>query len=77
MDIADVHYDCRRDYIAQNKKISTLEAKLERAMDVIQDLYMNTSTDMPAALNDECSFYQRQLLGVIGRAARAHKELSE
>ena len=55
--------------------IAQLEAKLARAMEALEDLYMNTSTSMPAAYNDEASWYRSQLHSVIGRAARAAKEL--
>ena len=47
----------------------------EAAMDALEDLYMNTSTEMPAAWNDEVSWYRSQLHSVIGRAARAHKQI--
>lgn len=58
-----------------HKTIAQLEAKLERAREALEDLYMNTSTSMPAAYNDEASWYRSQLHSVIGRAARAYKEL--
>lgn len=57
------------------EKIKRLEAKLARAREALEDLYMNTSTSMPAAYNDEASWYRSQLHSVIGRAARAYKEL--
>ena len=52
-----------------------LNAKLEKYKEVLEDIVMNTSTDMPAAWNDELSWYRNQLYGVIGRAARARKAL--
>jgi len=58
------------------EKISPLLAQCEAMRAALEDLYMNTSTDMPAAWNDETSWYRNQLHSVIGRAARAHKALS-
>lgn len=56
-------------------EIEALRARLEIAMEGIEGLYMNTSTDMPAAWNDEASWYSRQLSSVISRAARLHAAL--
>lgn len=60
-----------------HKSIAELERKLAVAREALEDLYMNTSTSMPATYNDEASWYRSQLHSVIGRAARAHKELTE
>jgi len=59
-------------YIDLLAKYEVLE---KAALDTLEDLYLNTSTDMPAAWNDEISWYRSQLMSVIGRAARAHLKL--
>ncbi len=58
-------------------EIKRLQAKLKIAVDGIEDLFMNTSTAMPAAWNDELSWYSRQLSSCIGRAARLHAKIKD
>ena len=50
-----------------------LKAENNDLKEFIEGIYMNTSTSMPAAWNDENSWYQSQLNGVIGKAARFAK----
>ena len=52
-----------------------LQEENEGLRGIINDIVFNTSTSMPAAWNDEKSWYESQLFGCIGRAARALKAL--
>lgn len=52
------------------KDNAILALEIDRLREFIEGIYMDTSTGMPAAWNDEKSWYESQLRGVIGRAAR-------
>jgi len=58
-------------------RIAELERKLSVAKEALKDLYMNTSTSLPYDEYDDAAWYRIQLHGVIGRAAKAHKELAD
>jgi hypothetical protein len=68
----DVIFKLAKAHLELEAKYQALE---KAALDTLEDLYLNTSTDMPAAWNDEISWYRSQLMSVIGRAARAHLKL--
>jgi hypothetical protein len=36
MDVGDIHFDCRREYIEQRQKIAALEAKLAKAREALE-----------------------------------------
>lgn len=59
------------------KALINRDRQYKAAMDLLRELYMDTSTSMPAAWNDEVSWYKSQLHDCIGRAARGYKAIQK
>lgn len=70
-----IENECMETLQCLAKALLNTQKRLEAAMEALQDIYMNTSSCMPAAWNDETSWYQSQLHSCIGRAARSYRNL--
>ena len=69
--ISNSDLSCALDYIELLvRDNAALLAQVAPLREFIEDIYLNTSTCMPSAWNDETSWYKTQLHGVIGKAAR-------
>lgn len=51
-------------------ELAQRDMEIGKLREFIEEIYLNASGGMPAAWNDELSWYRCQLHGVIGRAAR-------